>query len=31
MTHITAIETMANQLNDLGAPVTDLQIITEII
>ena len=31
MSHITAIETIANQLNDLGAPVSDLQIITKII
>ena len=31
MSHITAIETMANQLNDLGAPVRDLQIITKIM
>ena len=31
MSHITEIETMAIQLNDVGAPVTDLQIMTKII
>ena len=30
MNHITDIETMANQLSDLGAPVSELQIITKI-
>lgn len=30
MDHITAIETMAAQLNDLGAPVSELQVMTKI-
>ena len=31
MNHITDIETMANQLSDLGVPVSELQIVTKII
>ena len=31
MTHITEIEMMAMQLEDVGAPVTPLQIMTKII
>ena len=31
LSHITEIETMAAQLNDVGAPVTPVQLITKII
>ena len=31
LSHITAVEAMSNQLNDLGAPVSELQIITKIL
>lgn len=31
MSHITEIETLASQLSDVGAPMTDIQIMTKII
>ncbi len=31
MTHITEIETMASQLQDVEAPVSEIQIMTKII
>ena len=31
MSHITAIETIANQLKDVGSPIDDQQLITKII
>ncbi len=31
MSHITAVEALANQLKDLGEPVTELNLITKII
>ena len=31
MSHITEIETIANQLRDINAPVTESQIMTKII
>lgn len=31
LSHITEIETMAAQLNDVGAPITPVQLITKII
>ncbi|XP_045022796.1 uncharacterized protein LOC123466640 [Daphnia magna] len=31
MSHITEIETLASQLSDVGAPMTEIQIMTKII
>ena len=31
MTHITEVETMASQLSDVEAPVSDIQIMTKIL